>query len=71
MYVSCLCCVSLQLSVFLFSPVCFSHTTEVSTMLACPSCMCLFFISFLNRGNAERTNFSKKLCLVFVYVSFV
>ena len=41
-------------------------STEWSTIPACPSLMC-----FYNRGDTEGTNSSKKLCFMFVYVSFV
>ena len=37
-------------------------STEWSTIPACPSLMCFFF---LNRGNTEGTNSSKILCLMF------
>ena len=37
--------------------------TERSTIPACLSLMCFF-----NRGNTKGTNFSKMLCLMFVYV---
>ena len=40
-------------------------STEWSTIPACPSLMCFF-----NRGDTEGTNFSKILCLMFVYVLF-
>ena len=40
-------------------------STEWSTTPACPSLMCFF-----NRGDTERTNSSKILCLMFVYVLF-
>ena len=40
-------------------------STEWSTIPACPSLMCFF-----NRGDTERTNSSKMLCPMFVYVLF-
>ena len=40
-------------------------STEWSTIPACPSLMCFF-----NRSDTERTNFSKILCPMFVYVLF-
>ena len=40
-------------------------STEWSTIPACPSLMCFF-----NRGDTERTNSSKILCPMFVYVLF-
>ena len=44
-------------------------STEWSKIPACPSLMC-FFAFFFKRGNTEGTNFSKMLCLTFVYVLF-
>ena len=41
------------------------RSTEWSTIPTCPSLMCSF-----NRGNAEGTNSSKIVCLMFVYVLF-
>ena len=40
-------------------------STEWSTIPACPSLMCFF-----NRGGTKRTNSSKILCSMFVYVLF-
>ena len=40
-------------------------STEWSTIPACPSLMCFF-----NGGDTERTNSSKILCSMFVYVLF-
>ena len=40
--------------------------TEWSMIPACPSLICFF-----NRSNTEGTNFSKKMCLMFVCVFFL
>ena len=49
---------------FLFSTeICIDKSTEWSMIPACSSLMCFF-----NKGDTEGTNFSKKICLMFLYV---